>query len=109
MNPEHGAGSDTAVILRPNGMIGFACKHDSCATYTWTDLRAKIDPDHKALTEITDSSESWDPPVPLGQFERHIADRAFTSWRRPDRVTPFWVSRYCVAWVGRRWYSHPRS
>lgn len=44
MNPDHGHGSDTAVIWRPTG-LGFECKHSSCATYTWADVRERIDPD----------------------------------------------------------------
>jgi len=47
MNPDHGHGTDTAVIWRPNG-IGFSCKHDGCAGYKWSDVRAKIDPDGNA-------------------------------------------------------------
>ena len=69
MNPDHGAGTDTAVVLRSNGVIGFACKHNSCALYTWADVRARIDPDHKALAEVAEGATSWEPPVPLGRFE----------------------------------------
>jgi hypothetical protein len=43
MNGDHGHGTDTAVIWRPDG-IGFECKHAGCAGYSWLDVRAKIDP-----------------------------------------------------------------
>lgn len=42
MNPDHGQGTDTAVVWRPSG-IGFECKHDSCVGHTWSDLRENID------------------------------------------------------------------
>lgn len=42
-NPDHKA-PDAAVIVRPNGVIGYECFHNSCQGYTWTDARAKTDP-----------------------------------------------------------------
>jgi hypothetical protein len=68
MNPEHGSGSDTAVVLRTDGLIGFECKHNSCAQYTWADVRAKIDPEHGRTTMARDSQTDWEPPLPFGRF-----------------------------------------
>lgn len=53
MNPDHGHNSDTAVVLRPDGKIGFECKHDRCLNYTWPDLRRKIDPDYGKVAATT--------------------------------------------------------
>lgn len=69
MNPDHGKGSDTAVVLRANGVIGFACKHNSCNGYTWADVRKRIDPDYKASAEATTIADPWEPPITLGRFE----------------------------------------
>lgn len=49
MNSDHGRGSDTAVIWRPDG-IGFVCRHNGCSSYTWHDVRGSIDPDHANRT-----------------------------------------------------------
>jgi hypothetical protein len=48
MNPDHGHGTDTAVIVRPGGRVGFECKHNGCADFTWKDVVAKLDPDGAA-------------------------------------------------------------
>ncbi len=69
MNPEHGQRTDTAVIWRPDGKIGFECKHNSCASYTWADVRAKIDPERRASMEAIQGADGWEPPIPLGQFD----------------------------------------
>ena len=43
-NPQHGSGSDTAVVQHADGKLGFACKHSSCSNRSWGDLRAKFEP-----------------------------------------------------------------
>jgi len=47
MDPAHGQGTDTAIVLRSDGIIGFVCKHDSCASFSWRDVRKKIDPEYQ--------------------------------------------------------------
>ncbi len=47
MNGDHGRAGDTAVVLLPDGMIGFECKHNGCQSYQWSDVRAAIDPDRE--------------------------------------------------------------
>lgn len=91
MNPDHGKGSDTAAILRANGAIGFACKHNSCIGYTWPDVRKRIDPDYKSGTEAATSGEPWEPPIALGRFELP----AFPLEAIPDSLCP--LREYCAA------------
>ena len=38
-------GKDAAIILQPNGAIGFKCFHASCSNYEWKDVRLKFEPD----------------------------------------------------------------
>lgn len=54
MNGEHGKQGDTAIILRPEGLIGFKCHHDGCSEYGWRDVRKKIDPDYDDVQLIVD-------------------------------------------------------
>ncbi len=57
MNPDHGHGTDTAVVMRPGGKLGFECKHNGCAGYRWGDLRAKIDPGYQQIPRNTKANE----------------------------------------------------
>lgn len=40
-NPEHNRG-EAHVQIGTDGKLGFRCKHNSCASYRWQDVRAKI-------------------------------------------------------------------
>jgi len=44
-NPDHTA-PDAAVIVWPDGKIGYECFHNGCQEHTWRDARAKIDPSY---------------------------------------------------------------
>jgi hypothetical protein len=41
-NPDHGYG-EAAVFLRPDGRLGFECRHNSCQDKHWKDLRTLVD------------------------------------------------------------------
>ncbi|MDM8008117.1 MAG: YfjI family protein [Phycisphaerae bacterium] len=84
MNAEHGQGTDTAVILRRDGLIGFECKHNGCVGVGWRDLRNKIDPDHQQRT--TPKAKPATPRRRAPRVEKH---RAFPVRRLPGRLRGF--------------------
>lgn len=77
MNPDHGKGTDTAITLRADGSIGFACQHHGCASTTWPEVRRKIDPAYGTTPATPPSitstasmtTNSWEPPAPLAEFD----------------------------------------
>lgn len=70
MNPEHGMKSDTAVILRADGKVGFKCCHNGCSTYGWKDVRSRIDPGYGKRASSGQSGSSGRDMVRL---ERQVA------------------------------------
>ena len=69
MNPDHGKGSDTAVVLLSDGTVGFECKHNGCADHKWRDLRAKIDPERVQLApKVKAPPEPAAPILPFTPF-----------------------------------------
>lgn len=42
-NPDHGKGSDTAVLQLASGAVVFKCQHDGCAGTTWQDFREAVE------------------------------------------------------------------
>lgn len=58
-NPDHGPG-ESAVFLRPDGRLGFECRHNSCQDKHWRDLRALVDGDRRGSLQPGASSSARD-------------------------------------------------
>lgn len=50
-NESHGFG-ESAVFLRPDGRLGFECRHSSCQGKHWQDLRSLVDGERPKRSEI---------------------------------------------------------
>ena len=104
-NPDHGYG-EAAVFLRPDGRLGFECRHNSCQDKHWQDLRTVIDGDpdtRRRANERRGRSEgfvsfagddggtsgiSWGSPLPLD--DALPAVESFAEELLPDALRP-WV------------------
>jgi hypothetical protein len=60
-NSEHGYG-ESAVFLRPDGKLGFDCRHNSCADKHWADLRSLVDGERGAR-RTTPGAASVQAPI----------------------------------------------
>lgn len=66
MHPEHGHGTDTAIVYHADGAIGFECKHNGCSGYTWQDVRKHIDQAWTGSAEHVDMTPVLMEPSDLG-------------------------------------------
>jgi hypothetical protein len=64
-NPEHGQGSDTAILKLGNGALVFKCQHNGCSGKGWEDFRAFYEPDRRPKEQ------------PADKFEDAVAREAF--------------------------------
>lgn len=72
-NSEHGYG-ESAVFLRPDGRLGFECRHNSCQGKHWADLRDLVDGPRElrqsrapaaAVPAKSSPDANWPAPQPL--------------------------------------------
>jgi len=49
-NPSHN-GSSAAVIVRPDGLLGYSCLHEECQDKHWRDFRELYEPDYRERRE----------------------------------------------------------
>lgn len=69
-NPDHGFG-EAAVFLRPDGRLGFECRHNSCQDKHWRDLRTLVDGDREqhrppvTRAPMPVAAGEWPNPQPL--------------------------------------------
>jgi hypothetical protein len=77
-NSDHGFG-EAAVFLRPDGKLGFNCKHSSCSDKHWRELREQVDGPREARQQKTEISRPTEPT--------HIVPpREATHW--PESLAP---------------------
>jgi len=95
MNADHGGGTDTAVILHPNGKIGFACQHNSCREITWTHVRAKIDPEFESRR--SDRLARQNEPDPVISIDASVSPSTPPWSPFPSEVLPEPVRDYIRA------------
>ena len=99
-NSEHLYG-ESAVFLKPNGVLGFKCLHNSCADRHWQDLRALVDGEretrrgsngaaHKSTAAAPTPVQpgEWPDPKPLA--DALPAVESFTPELIPDSLRA-WV------------------
>lgn len=105
MNSGHGNQTDTAVIWRSNS-IGFECKHNGCVSYTWSDLRQKLDP-HPSPHQGSGSGQS----TKLVQLACHAElfhdadNRAYATIRERGHAETYLVrSKQFRYWLSRQFY-----
>ena len=54
--PNDDSHKDAAIIVNPDGALGFKCFHDSCSTMTWKNYRLMFEPD--AYSKPSESDDS---------------------------------------------------
>lgn len=86
---DHGTGTDTAIKLCADGRILFECKHDSCQSHKWSDLRNLIDPDHANKIEARTEAKA--------QKTARVAAAADSGAPVLDRDEPLGVAREFAA------------
>ena len=75
----HGAAGDTAIYQAPNGQLGAACKHNSCAGRGWQEFKQAIGPP---------APEHWNPP--LGDYHGNGAATAIPAEREKTPLIKIW-------------------
>lgn len=96
-DPSHGA-PDSAIFVSSSGAIGFKCLHNSCAHYSWKDVRLRFDPDAYSQRDRSEYERRRDyystkpRPAPIIVEESDEKGKKWRSmkdieWQDPSKLT----------------------
>jgi hypothetical protein len=109
-DPSHDRG-EAGVILLDGGMLLYACRHNSCRTKRWDDVRRQLDPTQAHARQRTyerTSSPEWepgfdadDPRLSSDPWDRAISAAAFLAevdpvldWLEPRLLSPGAITQW---------------
>jgi len=109
-NPAHNRG-EAAVLVCANGMLLYICKHDSCRTKRWADVRAHFDgprPRARAQATATATTDTdSDPAATIRLTDVGNARRLVAAHGKNLRYCKTWKS--WLVWDGRCWVKDDRD
>ncbi|HQT96235.1 MAG TPA: hypothetical protein PK435_16540, partial [Thermoanaerobaculaceae bacterium] len=83
-NPDHGKGSDTAILQLVSGAVVFKCQHDGCAETTWRDYREAVE-GKPTISAHTALSAQGDTKSTTGQTNLSTLNTLSMPW--PEKLS----------------------
>jgi hypothetical protein len=96
---------DSAVFRHADGSLGFKCFHNSCANYTWKDVRAKFDPPRPRAERPNWQPRDEDVPPEFRSQRDQASEEASAEeasaeeWSDPIPLRPWVLPTIQAEWI----------